>query len=87
MDTLTIERIDVNKGYGPDNCTFIEKAKQPLNARSNHLVTYKGKTKTLTEWSRELHFGSGNFRSKRSEFTTDEDTINYILSFHRSGKK
>lgn len=85
-DTLTIERIDVNRGYEPDNCTFIGKEKQPLNARSNHLVTYKGKTKTLTEWSRELHFGRGNFRSKRGKFATDEDTINHILSSHRNQK-
>lgn len=86
-DTLTIERIDVNKGYEPGNCTFIGKEKQPLNARSNHLVTYKEKTKTLTEWSRELRFGRGNFREKRNRFATDEETINYILSRSRNNIK
>lgn len=86
-DILTIERIDVNKGYEPGNCTFIGKEKQPLNARSNHLVTYKGKTKTLTEWSRELRFDRGNFREKRNRFATDEETINYILSRSRNNIK
>lgn len=79
-DDLTIERIDVNKGYTPDNCAFISKSEQPRNTRRCRFVTYKGETKTLSEWSRELHFGRGNFRNKRKYFETDEETIDYILN-------
>jgi uncharacterized protein YerC len=31
VDGLTIERIDNNKGYEPDNCTWITRAKQNMN--------------------------------------------------------
>lgn len=33
QDTLTIERIDVNGNYCPDNCTWILLEQQPLNQR------------------------------------------------------
>lgn len=57
-DDLTIERIDNNKGYSPDNCKWIPANKQSQNRRCNHELTFNGQTKTISEWSREL---GGNF--------------------------
>ena len=34
-DNLTIERVDNNKGYEPDNCTWITKREQDFNKRIN----------------------------------------------------
>lgn len=50
----TIERIDVNKGYFPDNCTLIPLKQQPLNMTSNRKIRANNQTKLLTEWAREL---------------------------------
>ena len=60
---LSIERIDVNKGYSPDNCTFITKAEQSINRRNVHLITYDGETKCLSEWCRIFHIGRGRVRN------------------------
>lgn len=49
---LTIERRDNEKGYFPQNCTWIVKSEQPKNRRSNNYITYNGETKTLSEWAR-----------------------------------
>ena len=38
-DTLTIERKDVNKGYSPENCTWIPKSMQSRNRRKT--IWYK----------------------------------------------
>ena len=51
---LTIERIDNNKGYSPDNCKWATWKEQNRNRRSNHLVTYQGETKCLIEWAEAL---------------------------------
>lgn len=51
---LTIDRIDNNKGYSPDNCRWVSVKEQNNNKRSNHLITYKGKTQTLAQWCDEL---------------------------------
>jgi DNA-binding protein Fis len=45
----TIDRIDNNKGYSPDNCRVATMRTQSLNKSSNHLITYKGKKMTVTE--------------------------------------
>lgn len=49
-DNLTIDRIDVNKEYSPDNCRWITYKEQQNNRRNNRYITYKGETKTLAEW-------------------------------------
>ena len=52
-DTQTLERIDVNGNYEPSNCRLATKQEQNCNKRSNHFVTYKGVTKTITEFANE----------------------------------
>lgn len=52
-DGLTIDRIDVNGDYSPDNCRWATQAVQSLNRTDNHLVTAFGKTQTIKEWADE----------------------------------
>lgn len=49
-DDLTIDRIDVNKGYSPDNCRWVSAKKQANNRRNCLFITFEGKTMSASEW-------------------------------------
>lgn len=49
---LTIDRINGSKDYSPDNCRWVNNIQQVNNKSNNRYITYKHKTKTLSEWSR-----------------------------------
>ena len=51
----TIDRINVNGNYEPSNCRWISNIEQQQNKRNNNLVTYKGETKTVTQWEKEIN--------------------------------
>lgn len=50
---LTIDRIDNNKGYSPENCRFVTLKENQNNRSSNHVISYAGKSQTITEWAEE----------------------------------
>ncbi len=50
----SIERIDNNGPYSPENCKWATREEQGRNKRNNHLVTWDGRTQTLIEWANEL---------------------------------
>lgn len=49
-DSLTLERIDNEKDYGPGNCQWIPAAQQARNRRTTRWITMDGETKSLAEW-------------------------------------
>lgn len=53
-DNLSIDRIDGNKGYYPENCRWADAKTQSRNRRSNIAITHNGKTQLLIEWCEEL---------------------------------
>lgn len=51
---LTLDRIDVNKGYSPQNCKWSTRREQSNNRTYNRLVEYKGKSQSCGKWVKEL---------------------------------
>lgn len=50
-DGLTLDRIDPNGNYVPENCRWVSWKEQMNNKRSNRLISAFGKTLTIQEWS------------------------------------
>ena len=47
-DSLTLDRIDGDKGYTPENCRWVSMKVQQNNRCNNHLLTFNGETLTLS---------------------------------------
>ena len=54
---LTIERLEVNGNYEPNNCTWIPIGEQANNTRRNHRFTYKGGTLNVAQWANKYNVG------------------------------
>lgn len=53
-DDLTIDRIDNNLGYYPENCRWVDNLTQQNNRSNNRRITYRVETHSAKEWSRIL---------------------------------
>lgn len=53
----TLDRIDVNGGYFPQNCRWVDMSEQSKNKRNNMQIKYNGETHTLSEWAKILEIG------------------------------
>lgn len=72
-DVLTIERIDPNGNYEPNNCTWISKSEQAKNRTNCNFLTFDGKTQTVSDWARELNISRSTINNRlRKGWTIDK---------------
>lgn len=63
-DELSIDRIDNDKDYSPENCKWSNAVEQANNKSTNHMLTYKGKRQSMSMWSKEIGIPYGALRSR-----------------------
>ena len=50
-EDLSLDRIDNEKGYSPENCRLVTQKQQMRNTRRNRRISYSGETHCLIEWA------------------------------------
>jgi hypothetical protein len=63
-DGYTLDRIDNNEWYSPGNCRWASRIEQANNTSNNSIITYKGVTRTVAEWSRILGILDSTIRER-----------------------
>lgn len=55
----TLDRINNDGDYSPDNCRIASIQEQNLNRSTRHLLEYNGVTMSITEWNNKMGYPDG----------------------------
>lgn len=70
----SIDRINNNEGYTPENCRWVDYSEQSKNRRFCHYISFNGETHTLTDWAKIIGISRSalNNRILYSNMTLEE---------------
>ncbi len=82
-ENLTLDRIDNEGSYCPENCRWADYITQCNNRRSNIILEYDGKKMTVAQWSREIGIIPETLLQRLKRGWSVEDTLSKPLRYQR----
>lgn len=86
-DSLTIDRINTDGDYCPENCRWSTIKEQSNNKRNNVFITYNGETRTIAQWSEITGFPFHVIRKRYVEGWNTEDVLLKPMKVDKGGKR
>lgn len=85
-DHCSIERINNDKGYWPDNCRWATALEQQANRRTTKFVTLRGETLPQTEWARRIGIPVGVLVYRVQKQWNEDQICSPLSTARRLGK-
>lgn len=79
----SIERIDVNGPYCPENCKWIPSQEQMLNVRKSVFLEHGGMKMPMAQWARHLGIPIGIIKSRYRRGWSARDILNPVIDKSR----
>lgn len=81
-ENYSIERIEVNGNYEPNNCIWIHKKRQAANRRNSRIVEFQGQTFCLLALARLLNVNYWRLSARIRSGKSVEEAVRNLPSLH-----
>ncbi len=87
QEGLTLDRLDVDKGYSPDNCRWATREQQDNNKRNSVYLTFQGQRMTCGQLAKLMGLNKSTVLVNAKRGLSGDEILKRIIDLRNSGDR